>query len=964
MLAQLPERYATRERETRTNQVPLPRSTPRTLAIVLGVYALVGGLISFIGWAADVRRLTDWFNMGISIQPNTTVAAMCSGAALLFFVAGYRWASAALGAVVAFLGMTALLQHIADVDFGGLNSFLMFGREWGRATTVTPGRMGPPSSVSWTLLGTAFLIGSRARVALPRIALITMAIAGLSFAGYSYGADRLFSLPSLTAVALQTATFIAALSAGIMAAVPEEAPTRWFLDEGAAGAVARRGVPLIIIIPFLAGWIRLWGERSGLYDTSFGAAMLVLVLVILLLGVLSWSLRTVQRHESSLRSSQQQMGATLQSIADGFVTLDHEWRFRFVNPEAARLLEKSPEQLVGNRYWDLFPETVGGTVYDELHRAASERINVEFEDYNPVLERWFANRVYPTADGAISVYFHDVTARKQAERDSEAELVAMSRLQELSTRLVQSGDFKPLLSEILGAAIDLTGTTKGNIQIYDAESNSLRLFVYQGFGSEFVDYFRMRGAALGCELAAESRRRVVVPDLDNDEDWRGTPDLQVLLADGIRAFQSTPLVSRDGRLLGIMNTHFTRPRRLSEREVRHLDLLARMAADFIERSQSEDARQRADSLKDEFLAMLAHELRNPLAPIQNAVHVLRHSTVSGDTIRFTTDMLQRQVGQLVRLVDDLVDVSRITRGKIELVREVVDLVPVIRQAAEAVRPLVQEKQQVLDLRFPDQPTWVHADPARLAQVVGNILSNASKFTTGGGRIEVTVAHDGPHHVIRVRDDGIGISSDQLPRIFDLFMQGDTSLERTASGLGIGLTLVKTLVEMHGGSVEATSDGQGKGAEFVVRLPALSEVTRSEVQATNGSLHNVPARQRRVLIVDDNEDGASSLARILELSGHSAQTAHDGEEAVTVAERFRPDVVLLDIGLPKLNGYEACRRIREQPWGKEMLLVAITGWGAESYRQRSREAGFDTHVVKPVKSDELLQILDFPGTAER
>jgi PAS domain S-box-containing protein len=931
------------------------------MSVVLGVYALGGGLISFIGWVANQRRLTDWFDIGISIQPNTAVATVCSGMALLLFVAGYRRVSAALGAVVAFIGMTTLVQYIFAVDFSSFNSFLMFGREWGRANTVSPGRMGPPGALSWTLLGTAFVLGYRARVALPRIALVTLAIAGLSFAGYSYGADRLFSLPYLTAVALQTATFIAALSAGIMAAVPEEAPTAWFLDEGATGAVARRGIPLIIVIPFLAGWIRLWGERSGFYDASFGTAMLVVVLVILLLGVLSWSLRTIQRNESALRSSQQQMGTTLQSIADGFVTLDHEWRFRFVNPEAARLLEKSPEQLVGNRFWDLFPEAVGGFAYHELHRAAAERTNVEFEDFNPVLERWFATRAYPTADGAISVYFHDVTARKQAERDSQSELIAMSRLQELSTRLVQSGEFKPLLREILAAAIELTGTIKGNIQILDAESNSLRLFVYEGFGSDFVEYFRTRGAPYGCELAAESRRRVVVSDLDSEEEWRGTPELRVLLADGIRAFQSTPLVSRDGRLLGIMNTHFTRPRQLSEREVRHLDLLARMAADFIERSHSEEERQRADRMKDEFLAMLAHELRNPLAPIQNAVHVLRHSTLSADTVQSTTDILHRQVAQLVRLVDDLVDVSRITRGKIELVRDMVDLVPVITQAAEAVRPLVEEKRQVLDLRLPDQPTWVYADPARLAQVVGNILSNASKFTGGGGRIQVTVEHEGPQHVIRVRDDGIGISGEQLPRIFDLFMQGDTSLERTSSGLGIGLTLVKTLVEMHGGSVDASSDGPGHGSEFVVRLPALSNATRSEVGTTNGSVHDAPARQRRVLIVDDNEDGASSLARILELSGHFAQTAHDGEEAVNAAERFRPDVVLLDIGLPKLNGYEACRRIREQPWGKEMLLVALTGWGAESYRQRSRDAGFDTHVVKPVNSRELLRILNATGS---
>jgi PAS domain S-box-containing protein len=915
----------------------------------------VGGLVSFIGWPANIPRLTDWFNLGISIQPNTAVATFSAGASLLLFVTGHDRASRVFAALVAFIGCTALMQYVLDVDFRGLNAFLMFGREWGRATTVSPGRMGPPGSISWTLLGTALLLGNRARPVLPRIAFITLAIAGLSWAGYLYGADRLFSLPYFTAVALQTSTFIAVLSLGIMAAVPEQPPTFWLLDEGAPGAVARRGIPIVIGMPVLAGWIRLWGERSGLYETSFGVAMLVLVLIILLLGMLFWFLRTIQRHESALRASQQRLGTTLESIADGFVTFDREWRYTFVNAEAASLLNTTPVQLVGRKIWDVFPEAVGGIAYKALHRAREARVNVEFENYSEGVGRWFANRVYPSGDDALAVYFHDVTTRRQAEMERAAELVAMSRLQALSTRLVQSGDLNSLLREILSAAIHLTGTTKGNIQFRDPESGALKILVHQGFGAEFVAFFAEKGAPYGCGAAVATRERVAVPDLDADDNWRGTAELQVLLNDGIRAFQSTPLMSRDGRLLGVLSTHFTRPHRLSEREVRHLDLLARMAADFIERSQSEGDRLRADRMKDEFLAMLAHELRNPLAPIQNAVHVLQHSNASADAVRFTADMLQRQVGQLVRLVDDLVDVSRITRGKIELVREPVDLTAVVRQACEAVGPLMAEKEQRLDVSLPSAPALVHADFTRLAQVVGNILSNASKFTGHGGRIMAAV-EPGVQHIIRIRDDGIGISSEELPRIFDLFMQGDTTLERSVSGLGIGLTLVKTLVEMHGGSVEARSDGSGKGSEFMVRLPAAAPLPVGASDGVSES-HRTRTVSRRVLIVDDNEDGATSLARILELAGHTTVTANDGHEALAAAERFRPQVVLLDLGLPKLNGYEACRRLREQPWGKDVLVVAVTGWGAETYRQRSREAGFDTHVVKPVNSAELLQLLD-------
>jgi signal transduction histidine kinase/ActR/RegA family two-component response regulator len=430
--------------------------------------------------------------------------------------------------------------------------------------------------------------------------------------------------------------------------------------------------------------------------------------------------------------------------------------------------------------------------------------------------------------------------------------------------------------------------------------------------------------------------------------------LNVLLEDGIRAFQSTPLVSRGGRLLGILNTHFVEPHRLNDREIRHLDLLSRMAADFMERSDAEETLKNADRLKDEFLAMLAHELRNPLAPIVNAVQVLRVTRSEDETIRSTADMLQRQVSQLSRLTDDLVDVSRITRGKIELVRRKVDIQTIVNQAVEAAKPLFDGKFQKLDVEFPAEPIHIDGDFTRLTQVVGNMLSNASKFSSRGGTAALVVAEEPGNRVaIRVRDNGIGIKPDDLPNIFDLFMQGDRSLERSTSGLGIGLTLVKTLVEMHGGSVEALSDGPGKGTEFVVHLPASQKAAPVAVKhATNGTSH----RTQRVLIVDDNEDGAASLANVLMLAGHVTLTAHDGLAALGIAEQFRPDVIVLDIGLPRLNGYETCKRIRAQSWGKSITLVALTGWGQEEDRRKSREAGFDHHLVKPLDHAVLMKLL--------
>jgi PAS domain S-box-containing protein len=374
------------------------------------------------------------------------------------------------------------------------------------------------------------------------------------------------------------------------------------------------------------------------------------------------------------------------------------------------------------------------------------------------------------------------------------------------------------------------------------------------------------------------------------------------------------------------------------------DDLRRLAADLSE----------ADRRKNEFLAMLAHELRNPLAPISNAVHVLRLGSSDVKAIHSASEMLERQVAQMSRLVDDLLDTSRITRGKIELRTERIELAPVLRQAVDAARSLYTSMHHQLTLTLPPDPVYLEADPTRLAQIVGNLLNNACKFTERGGHISLTVERDGNQVVIRVRDNGIGIAAEQLPRVFEMFMQVDTSLERSRGGLGIGLTLVKTLVEMHGGTVDVRSDGLGHGSEFIVRLPVLVETAKPVSKPTVGK--PTPTARRRVLIVDDNQDGAESLAMLLEIAGHETNTANDGLEAIEAAERFRPDAVLLDIGLPKLNGYEVCRRIREQPWGRNMLLVAVTGWGQEEDRHRSREAGFNTHIVKPVDHDVVLQVL--------
>ena len=419
--------------------------------------------------------------------------------------------------------------------------------------------------------------------------------------------------------------------------------------------------------------------------------------------------------------------------------------------------------------------------------------------------------------------------------------------------------------------------------------------------------------------------------------------------------EDVPLQTRHGRRIDVefvSNVYGKAPHEIAQCNIR--DITARKSA--------ADELRESSQRKSEFLAMLAHELRNPLAPIRSALEIIHHTGGDAATQRSAIETMQRQVAHMVRMVDDLLDVSRVERGTIELRRRRVDLADVLRQAAEVARPLCDRLQHRLTVTLPAHPIHVDADPTRLAQVLGNLLNNACKFTpTPGGRVELTLERDAAQAVIRVRDNGVGIAADQMARIFEMFVQVDTSLERSASGLGIGLTLVRTLVELHGGTVEAASAGVGRGSEFVIRLPALATANDSGAGAP-APAHRERAAPvpRRILVVDDNRDATESLALLLQLDGHETRVAYNGMEALEVAQSFDPEIVLLDIGLPGLNGYEVARRLRQRPGGDRLLLVALTGWGQDDDRERTRTAGFDEHLVKPVDPACLVRVLGRAG----
>ena len=386
-------------------------------------------------------------------------------------------------------------------------------------------------------------------------------------------------------------------------------------------------------------------------------------------------------------------------------------------------------------------------------------------------------------------------------------------------------------------------------------------------------------------------------------------------------------------------------------------LVGGMAIDITDRLRVEEALKEADRRKDEFLATLAHELRNPLAPLRNGLELIKRAEGNSTLIERARILMERQLGQMVRLVDDLLDLSRISRGKVGLRKQRVELAAVVQSAVDTSRPVIDEKSHELTITLPPEPTYLDADPTRLSQIISNLLHNAAKYTEKLGHIWLTAERQNGEVVLSIRDTGIGIPVEHLPHLFQMFSQVTSALERSPGGLGVGLALVRGLVELHGGRIEAHSAGIGKGSEFIVRLPTLDAPLPApqEPVANDGKPSSVP--KSRVLVVDDNRDAADSLATMLRLAGHDIQTAYDGVEGVQAAATFQPDVVLLDIGMPRMNGYEAAKHIRQQPWGTMMILVALTGWGQAEDKQRATDAGFHYHLTKPVEPAALEQLLE-------
>jgi signal transduction histidine kinase len=495
-----------------------------------------------------------------------------------------------------------------------------------------------------------------------------------------------------------------------------------------------------------------------------------------------------------------------------------------------------------------------------------------------------------------------------------------------------------------------------SMQIVDEGEKALRLQTWRGFEPVFGKLFELVGPSSNtcCRFAMATGHRVVVPDVERCDFIAGTAALENHRKMGIRAVQSTPLVSRGGPVLGVMSTHWRYPHQPSERDLHLLDVLARQAADLIERSQAEENLRQADRRKDEFLAMLGHELRNPMGIISTSAQILRSRAVSASRVEELRDfdIIERQVIHTSRMLDDLLDISRIASGKIQLKMQSWDFRKIVWQTAEDHREKFGESGIHLELHLPDQPVSIVGDRTRLAQVLGNLLHNACKFTDKGGAVNLKLQTEKQETAaLSVADTGMGVEPEALGWIFEPFRQAGRTLDHSRGGLGLGLALVKGIVKLHGGEVVASSDGVGRGSTFTIRLPIEHVEAAPDVSRVEHEVRNSPSR---ILIIEDNPLAVRLTRRLLEMSGYVVETASSGRDGVELARKIRPDCVLCDIGLPGLDGYAVATALRQEVGLTDACLIAVSGYPEDE--RRAREAGFNAYIMKPIDLNELRKLI--------
>jgi PAS domain S-box-containing protein len=923
-----------------------PTSDPLSwIQIAVQVTAVVvAGLAGFTlaAWAWCGQALLTINPVLALMRANTALGLLLAAVALLVLsprephpraVSFARYAAGGTGLVAA----VGLLGHLLGTETG-------FDRllAWGPMLAGPPRtfRMGTNTAIAFFGLSGALLLTRRAGRPVQfaqGCALGATVVALFTFLGYAYGIIEVRRWFSGGSMSPQTTVSILLMGLAIICCEPERGLVAPLLRRGASGFTVRRLLPAVFLALLALGAISVAVQEAALFDAEVVVAGFALASFLLIAALVYWNaaaLSRVERLRAGAEAERREVNARLVASEERFRLASKALRGWIYDGDVATgrvtrsegfytTLGYDPETAPETRDWWyslLHPEDaplrapLAQQAYAGTQATLTQEYRIRARDGrylwvwdHAVIVRDAAGRPVRVVGNVI-----DVTARKTAEaavRESEERFRNMA---DHSPGMVWLSDRDGAFTFLSESWYTLTGQTPETAL---------------GLGWLDAVYPEEREVTRGILLAAASRR---IP-------YRF--DFRVLdREDGVRwvFLAATPRFDAGREFLGYVGSMI----------------------DITDRKSMEEELREADQRKDEFLAMLGHELRNPLAPIRSAAAVMRYMAVDDPKFTWVREVIERQVAHMTRLIDDLLDVARITRGTVQLREERIELARLVREAVELSRPLIEDRGHELRVELPAERVWLEADPARLAQVLANLLNNAAKYTEQGGRIDLVAAliGSGSEIEIRIADTGVGIDPELLPRIFDLFTQDKQSIDRSQGGLGIGLTLVKALVELHGGLVEARSPGRGRGAEFVVRLPLASPDAPSVPLPP--AEHPLPsAVPRRVLVVDDNRDSADGLATLLSIQGHHVATAHDGPSALEQAHRFLPDIVLLDIGLPGMDGYEVARRMRAAPDLQASRLIAVTGYGGESDRLRSSEAGFSNHLVKPVDAEALHGLLN-------
>jgi PAS domain S-box-containing protein len=695
----------------------------------------------------------------------------------------------------------------------------------------------------------------------------------------------------------------------------------------------------------------------------------------------------LEKKTQELQEQREWFQVTLSSIGDAVITTDVQGYITYLNPVAERMTAWSLNEAAGEpleRVFQIVHEHTRAPAISPVRQVLRDGNVVALANHTALIakdgtETPIDDTAAPIRDaggrllGAVMV-FHDVTVRRRAEAALRQESETLELLNETGIAIAAQLNLQTLVPSVTDAATKLSGAEFGafcdNVLLRQADASSLQT---QSCVSRAA--FEQLGLPRNTPIfnpTFRGERVVCSADITQDRNYSVVQPPEAKPQALIRSYLAVSVVSRSGQVIGGLFFGHSQPNMFSERTERLILGVAVQAAVAIDnarlyeaaqaqitrREQAEAALRETDRRKDEFLATLAHELRNPLAPIRQAALISKLATATEAQKRWSHDVISRQVQHMSLLLDDLLDVSRITRGTLQLRKQATELSSVVDAAVETARPTLDAKRHRLSIDIGREKSYFSADPMRIAQVLSNLLTNAAKYTDPEGSIRLLARRTADSVVVQVIDNGIGIAEDALPRIFQMFSQVSTTQDRSDGGLGIGLALAKGLIELHGGHIEATSSGLGRGSEFTVRLP-IGVVSAPSVTDTDIRPDKETPIGRRVLIADDNRDSADSLAMLLRMEGHEVAVVHTGLDALAAVSKFDPDIALLDIGMPGLNGYEVAQKIRKAQPASNLRLIAVTGWGQHSDKARARASGFDHHFTKPVEPELLMQLLRDP-----